>query len=78
MLHNPIHAPGQSYLPLTWNRTHTRSPSPLLPQTASLQDSDFPHDHRSLGDYKFIYNGTPVVGQGLDDIIKWWVQGQVC
>ncbi len=47
------------------------------PPSSAFQDSDFPHDHRSLGDYKFIYNGNPVVGQGLDEIIKWWVQVQV-
>ncbi|GFR48950.1 hypothetical protein Agub_g10964 [Astrephomene gubernaculifera] len=36
-----------------------------------FEDSTFPHDHRSLGDYKFVYNGNPMTGAELDDIIKW-------
>ncbi|KXZ42225.1 hypothetical protein GPECTOR_179g249 [Gonium pectorale] len=40
-----------------------------------FNDVSFPHDHRSLGDYKFIYNGTPTTGQGLDGIIKWCGRG---
>ncbi|KAG2481816.1 hypothetical protein HYH03_019217, partial [Edaphochlamys debaryana] len=36
-----------------------------------FNDASFPHDHRSLGDYKFIYNGNPLVGSQLDEVIKW-------
>ncbi|EFJ47433.1 hypothetical protein VOLCADRAFT_105151 [Volvox carteri f. nagariensis] len=34
-------------------------------------DPSFPHDHRSLGDYKFILNGEPKTGAQLNEIIKW-------
>lgn len=36
-----------------------------------FNDTGFPHDSSSLGDYKFIYGGNPMVGKQLDDIIKW-------
>ncbi|KAG2431784.1 hypothetical protein HXX76_009280 [Chlamydomonas incerta] len=36
-----------------------------------FNDPGFPHDYRSLGDYKFIYNNNPMTGQQLDEIIKW-------
>ncbi|GLC33565.1 hypothetical protein PLESTB_000088800 [Pleodorina starrii] len=34
-------------------------------------DPSFPHDHRSLGDYKFIFNGQSKTGALLNEIIKW-------
>ncbi|GLI59893.1 hypothetical protein VaNZ11_001931 [Volvox africanus] len=36
-----------------------------------FNDPSFPHDHRSLGDYKFILNGQPHTGAQLDEVVKW-------